>query len=163
MNTDETMLWDGWEFPEDWEYGLYPTSENVYLLPTQERHKVKDVTVKKQELLKTLTENRDGHKEIFDEAMEGYKAKCLTELNRYLDQVQKGQVLDIYFHLPMPENHTKDYDRVIKMVEMNISEEFVLSETDFNSYVMDDWQWKRAFLTANASYSETATRSLDGL
>ena len=62
--------------------------------------------------------------------------------------------------LPLPENHTRDYERVIQMLERSLDETVSLSETDFRAYVQDDWDWKRAFLTSSAQYSPDAARAL---
>lgn len=122
---------------------------------------MKDITVKKDELLKILQENRANHVEIFNEAVEGYKAEAEKILSDHLDRVRSGKMTTVYVSLPVPENHTKDYDRIIKMVEMHQDHEFILSERDVQSYVMDDWDWTKQFLTSSARYSGTAATSLE--
>lgn len=121
---------------------------------------MEDVTVDKAALLEALQENRANHKAIFDEAMDGYAKEAEAQLQRHLDEVRAGKVKVISVHLPMPEEHTKDYDRAIKMVEMSVSNQITLTENDFAMYVMDDWAWKRQFLASNSTYSGTARASL---
>lgn len=121
---------------------------------------MEDVTVQRDKLLEELRRNREAHKAIFDEAMDGYAKEAEAQLQRHLDEVRAGKIKVISVHLPVPEEHTKDYDRAIKMVEMSVADQITLDEHDFASYVMDDWAWKRQFLTSNSTYSGTARASL---
>lgn len=121
---------------------------------------MEDVTVQKDKLLEKLRQNRDAHKAIFDEAMDGYAKEAEAQLQRHLDEVRAGKIKVISVHLPVPEEHTRDYDRAIQMVEMNVADQVKLSESDFAMYVMDDWSWKRQFLASNSTYSGTARASL---
>ncbi len=118
------------------------------------------VTVRKTDLLAALRENREAHRDIFNEACEGYQAEAIRLLEEHLQRIRQGKREQVYVVLPVPADHTKDYDRVIRMVEMSVDDEIDLEANDFASYVMDDWRWKREFLTSNATYSQTATRML---
>lgn len=121
---------------------------------------MEDVTVDKLALLEAIRENRSKHRAIFEEAVAGYKDKALELLNGHIESVKSGRMTVIAVHLPVPEDHTKDYDRAIKMIEMSVGETIVLSELDFQNYVMDDWRWKQQFLTSNSHYSELAGAAL---
>lgn len=124
---------------------------------------MENVTVNKETLLEELRRNREEHQQIFEEACEGYKTECINQLEEHLENVRSGKVFRVVVSLPTPEEHTKDYDRAIKMLEMSVQDEIVIDEYSFQCYVMDDWQWKRAFLTSNAGYSATAGTSLSKL
>lgn len=119
------------------------------------------VTVNKAEALAILKTNRAKHRDIFLEALDGYGKEATKILTQRLEEVKKGSRKQIYISLPEPSDHTKDYDRAIKMLEMNISDTVMLSEQDFNNYVMDDWNWKQQFLQSNSMYSATATAALN--
>lgn len=119
------------------------------------------VIVKRDALLEHLHENRAAHQGIFEEAVEGYKAEAVARLERHLERVKKGRMEIVQVYLEVPVNHTKDYDRIIRMVEMSVADEIELSQRDFSAYVMDDWTWKQQFLTSNSTYSATATRMLE--
>lgn len=112
------------------------------------------VKVKKEELLKALQENREAHRGIFEEAQKNYRERLIEELDRRLEDARNGKSIDLYFNFPEPEDHTKDYDRVIKMLEMSIEDELELSQVDFTRYVMDDWEWRRAWLQNTVSYTQ---------
>lgn len=118
------------------------------------------VTVRKGELLTALRENREAHRAIFEEACDGYQAEAIRLLEGHLERIKSGKRVTVYVQLPEPVDHTKDYDRVIRMVEMSVDNEVELEAQDFASYVMDDWRWKAAFLTTNSAYSASATRAL---
>jgi hypothetical protein len=118
--------------------------------------------VNKVQLLEILKTNRDKHKAIFDEAVTGYQKKAEELLKDHLKRVRSGERVRVHISLPYPVNQTKDYDRVIGMLEMSMSSEVELDEQDYQQYVMDDWSWKGSFLASNAMYSQTATAALGG-
>lgn len=120
-----------------------------------------DVHIRKDELLSILTKNREAHRNVFLEAQKGYKQQVIDLLETYLKQAREGRNFQLSIFLEAPKDQTKDYDRVIKMLEMHQAELVVLSERDFAQYVQDDWQWKRDFLHKNAVYSVSAARQLE--
>lgn len=120
---------------------------------------MENIQVEKSDLLKTLRTNRDAHHGIYLEACEGYHTQALKLLQEHLDQLKTNKLVSMAINLPLPVDHTKDYDRIIRMVEMDRSEGSIeLTETDFAMYVMDDWSWKQQFLVSNTNYSATARR-----
>ena len=54
--------------------------------------------------------------------------------------------------MPVPEDHTEDYDREILMLKMEIEAVITLTAGEFDRYVMDNWGWKASFTTSNAPY-----------
>lgn len=121
---------------------------------------MKDVKVKKGELGKIIQENRDAHEAIFDEAVEGYREKVVGLLEDHLKRVKKGKMEECRIYLPVPENHTHDYDRVLKMLDMSVDEIITIDHVTFGQYVMDEWSWKAEFLRSNSAYSMTAASLL---
>lgn len=117
---------------------------------------MKPITVKKDELLATLKANRDAHRKIFEEALEGYRTEAIRLLEEHIDRIKSGKPKRVYVTIPYPEDHTEDYDNAIAMLEMDIGDTIQLDEESFLHYVRDQWQWKRQFLTSNAFYSATA-------
>jgi len=104
------------------------------------------------ELLRILTENREKHRGIFLEAQEGFRQRVIEELDRRLADVRQHRHIDLYFQLPEPEDHTSDYDREIRMLEMELSDKVVLTSTQFEQLVLDRWPWRTGFETSTASY-----------
>lgn len=121
---------------------------------------MENTTVKKSELVKKLTENREAHHAVYLEALDGYQAKVLGQLDAFRVRVLAGDVIAVVINLPKPEDHTKDYDRILVQCDMEVSDELVLTDREFQTYVMDDWGWQRQFLASNAGYSQTATAML---
>lgn len=48
-----------------------------------------------------------------------------------------------------PESHEKEYNTVIKNLELSTAEFVVLGQSDFNQYVLDEWIWKSTFSNNN--------------
>lgn len=113
------------------------------------------IKVKKEELLQALHKNRDAHRKIFEEAQEGYREEAIKLLDKALEDAKHGKEIRTHIQLMAPIDQTKDYDRAIRMVEMSVDDVIEIDERDFACYVMDDWDWKRQFLTTNAFYSKT--------
>lgn len=118
------------------------------------------ITVKKTELLKVLKKNRAEHRKIYEEAVEGYRRLVIGEFTRRLDDAKQGRKIDTVLRVTEPRDQTKDYDRAIRMIEMDTSDVVSLNEEDFANYVMDDWGWMQNFLLSNSAYSATATKKM---
>lgn len=121
---------------------------------------MKAIRVSKAKLLATLQTNRLNHRKIFEEAIEGYKQAVISELERRLNDAKANKKVSLYFQLTQPVDQTKDYDRAIGMLTMSLDTEIELTEQDFACYVLDDWGWKRQFLTSNSFYSKTAADTI---
>lgn len=121
---------------------------------------MRSVTVQKSELREIIEQNRSEHEAIFQEAVEGYRTQVVKLLEEHIERIRKGSLERVQVVLPEPVNHLKDYDRVLRMLEMEIGDEVEIDEDSFGAYVMDDWHWKEQFLISNRGYSQTATRKL---
>lgn len=120
---------------------------------------MQNIRVNKFELRDTLTKNRAEHRKIFEEAVEGYRKEVISRLEDHLERVKEGSLIRVYVSLPQPSDHTADYDRALQMLEWSLDEEIEIDEQTFSELVMDDWSWKREFLTTNSAYSMLAERS----
>jgi hypothetical protein len=105
------------------------------------------------ELKVVIHMNRQKHREIFELALKGYHAEMLKQLERWTDEIRRGKVHKQYVSLPIPQDHTKEYDKVLKMLEMTVDKTIEMSESDFAQYVMDDWAWKREFAATASNYT----------
>ena len=112
---------------------------------------MRTVRVDRDEFLVKVKANRERHRTVFDGALAGYSTRLTRELERRIHDLRRGRRIDQYIGLPEPEDHTDDYDRVITMAEMSVSDVLDLTEDEFGMYIMDQWQWKQSF-------SETADR-----
>ena len=111
------------------------------------------VTVNKNDLKKILKKNRDGHRTKFEEALEGYRKVAIKLLDKNLGLAKKGRPFNLQnlYSITEPQDFTEEYDTVIEMLDMEISEEITLSKHEFENYVRDDWGWKAQFATAYLS------------
>lgn len=95
--------------------------------------------------------------------MRGYKEAAIAEVNKVMgrlkdriSELEAGEVIrlsSVSFNLAVPKNHAKDYDQVIKMVEMSVDDTLKLRADEFACYVMDDWEWKPDFEATKSIYN----------
>jgi hypothetical protein len=112
-----------------------------------------EITVKKDELLSAIRKNRESHRGIFLKAQDGYRAAVIEELDRWLADARAGRQIKRSLALVEPEEHTKDYDRIIRMLEMSQAETIKISERQFSQYVLDEWGWSASFTASNSAYT----------
>jgi hypothetical protein len=113
-------------------------------------------TVRKDELLTILRGNQSRHRAVFEAALEGFHKEAQRQLNSTVKAIRNGSRRTVYVRLEAPQDHTRDYKRVIRMVEMHQGDTITLSEDDAAQYIEDDWGWKRAWLQNSSSYAAAA-------
>ena len=121
-----------------------------------------NVKIKKSDLLSKITENRGQHRRIFEEALVGYRAAAIDELDRALKDAREGRRIRRGMTLVEPLDHTAEYDSVIEMLKMSVDDVIELNWGAFLSYVRDEWEWKRQFLVTNSKYSSVAASEVGG-
>lgn len=117
------------------------------------------IKVDRKELLNKLTENRDTHRALFLEAQAGYRHAVIDILEQRLAEARAGRSFNYHISLAVPSDQTRDYNRVIAMLEMSLGDAVELSEEDFAQYVQDDWSWKRQWLHSNRDYSQAVAQA----
>ncbi len=117
---------------------------------------LKTVLVDKEQLIVTVTENRDEHRARFDEAMVGYKAKAIELLEEHIGRINANAPEKVEIYLPMPSDHSDDYDRVIQMLMWSQDDQLELSDLEFSEFVLDQWGWKTEWTASNAMYSQNS-------
>lgn len=116
------------------------------------------IVVPREQLLAVVRQNRDSHRAAFEKALGEYREACILELETWLTRARAGKRIRAYTGLVMPEDHTRDYDRVIAMLEMSVSETLELDEERFATYARDEWAWTGQFgkmSTSNKTYVGT--------
>lgn len=111
------------------------------------------IKVDKQELIKTLTKNRKKHRKLFLEAQETYRRRMIEELDRALDEAKNGGVIKRAFALPVPEDHTADFDTVIQMLNWDKGKNVELGQREFQTYVQNEWGWAQSFAANTSIYA----------
>lgn len=117
---------------------------------------MENITVEKKQLIAIVQGNRDNHRAKFEAAYGNFKVEVEKQLRKRLEQVHAGKVPNLTFALPVPMDHTKDYDRVLRMLELSVDDQIVLSEYDSKMYVMDEWDWSSQFAATTANYGVPA-------
>lgn len=113
-----------------------------------------DITVSKTDLLEILRKNRDGHRATFDKAVEEFRSVSVKRLNAVVRQIKSGTMPNLYTlsQIPVPEEHTADYDRAIKMLEMHNEATVILNEQAYARLVDDEWDWRVSWMANTAMY-----------
>lgn len=120
---------------------------------------MQNVIIKKTELLKAIKENRSRHRREFEKALEDYHVSIVGILEdrlRDARDARDGKKVEHNIKLNIPQDQTKDYDRAIRMIEMDVRKVIELAEHDFQCLVQDDWQWKDQFSLSNSLLRSTA-------
>jgi hypothetical protein len=112
-----------------------------------------DVLVSRDEVLDILRANMTGHRAEFLKAQEGFRRRAIAELDRMLADARAGNEVVLSVHLPRPEDHTADYEREIRMLELSREPEIRLRAQLFDQIVMDRWGWSAAFSATNSAYN----------
>ena len=109
------------------------------------------------ELTDILTKNLATHRQVFEEAMEGWRVASIKWFNARVRAYKKGDLaIGTYFNLTRPEDHSKDYRVALQMLEMTEDDTLLLDENEFRQYVRDEWGWKKAWTVSNSAYSMMA-------
>lgn len=111
------------------------------------------VTVKKTELLDALRTNRTNHVKLYEEALVGYRNRLIEFFNEQLDALKDGKEAKTAFTSMAPQCRVKDYDVVIRMLEMSQADDISITQSMFQQYVMDDWSWSQQVTLSNMAYS----------
>lgn len=111
------------------------------------------IKVNKQEILTIIKENRKRHKKEFTESIKAYRVKVADLMAKELQKVVSGEKFETYFNVSKPTSHEKDYDLIIKMLEMSVDDFIEIDPNEFNQFVNDDWNWKSSFRATHFSNS----------
>lgn len=117
----------------------------------------------KQKILNVLRENREAHIKIVREAQKGYREKAIELFEEKLALLKASKAVDPNIRMQVPVNHTDQFDQAIQMLEMSVGDEIELDMNQFQSFVMNKWQWQGQFLASNSMYSGTAAQALDSV
>lgn len=121
--------------------------------------------VDKAKLIKILADNRREHHEVFLEAQANYRKAAIKLLDEQLQAARDARPFELrrLVQLTAPEDHTKDYDRNIAMLQMSVDEQIELTEPEFQHYVQDEWSWSQSWAVSNISYVNRNSRGYDKL
>lgn len=116
---------------------------------------MQDVRVNKEALLDILKSNKATHTATVAAAREAFRDRVIATLDTHLGMARSNKPLGqeiLHINLPVPEDHTDDYTKVIRMLELSLDDEIMLSDYDHARLVMDEWDWGRSFTANTTSY-----------
>jgi hypothetical protein len=123
---------------------------------------MKTVTVQKQELLTKLEDNLSHHRADFEIAWDAFQKRAIDNFHAklaLLEDAQRGQQIELWVNLDVPEDHSADYLRAIDMLKWEVGDQVVLTEQEFRQFVQDDWSWKGKFASDNVFYAGSSSPS----
>ena len=107
-----------------------------------------EVTVKREELLERLRENREKHEQEFNQAISQWQ----NELQSSIESIKPNAEFEFPQSLEQlrddcPVSHVNHYDQAIDMFGMCVTEEIKLDSDAFNTFCRDEWGWKDSLAT----------------
>lgn len=114
------------------------------------------VTLKRSDMIARLTKNLAEHKAVVTEALEGYRIAVIAELDRMIADAKNGKQIRTHVTLVQPVDHTRDYERVLDMLNLSVKDEIELFPEDFGRYMRDEWEWDVQFASSNLNYVRSA-------
>lgn len=111
------------------------------------------VTVDVEKLIHQLEKNKENHKKLYEEALEGFTKDAEATFAKKLNEVRNGNLKNLWVTLQAPQDNTKEYEVAIGMLKMHTNRTTLLTRKQYQNYVMDDWSWTDQWLTANCKYS----------
>lgn len=111
------------------------------------------VKVQKAKLLKALKDNKKKHDADYASGVASYREEAEKALRKRAIEVRDGKTMSTRFDLPEPRTYSAEYDRAIAMVEWSTEEVLDLDEGDFRAFVLDEWDWKNAFVGSTQVYN----------
>ena len=116
---------------------------------------MKTVKINVENLLKTVKENRTKHIEEYNEALKGYREKCIALLAAELKKAESGENFETFVKADKPHSYESEYNRVISMLEWTEEEIVELDATEFDQYVNDNWHWQGGFKAVTSFYNNS--------
>ena len=118
------------------------------------------VKVNRAEILERIRKNLENHIQEYEQALEDWRVSVVKQLKVSLKEANKGTDINlkVYRNLPKPENHQKQYEIAIDMLEMSLDDELELDKDEFRKYIRDEWEWKEEFRRMSDTYANSSGR-----
>lgn len=115
---------------------------------------MKSVKVSKTNLLKSLLENARNHERNVIELRDERGNQIVSWMEVSLDNLAVRGIAPKMKHFPEVPDHSSDYQRAIKMVELSEDDVIELSASEFDQYVMDNWSFKHDLFSTSQFYGK---------
>ena len=112
-----------------------------------------NVIVDKGNLIMVLLQNQHSHREVYEKATVIFREKATRALEDLIEKVQSGEHVSLVVPMLVPEDHTADYERAIRMLQMHTEDTIQLSEEAYARLVDDEWEWTQRWFQNTLSYT----------
>ena len=118
---------------------------------------IDDLMFDKAIIIGKLESNRKKHVKQFEKTWASFIKKQVARFEKVIkefnnlksdDAVPQAGIL-----LPIPDDHTEDYDLAIEMLKLATNAEVTMSAQQYERFMLDRWDWKDRFETTNAFYA----------
>jgi len=126
------------------------------------------VRIDKRRLMDKVRENRASHETAYNEAVEAYKVVVINKIQERLQDekakyeklvarileestnFEKDPSINLqWVMVTKPISYLEDYDTAISMLDFSLDRVAELDRQEFQSCVMDNWEWKKDFININ--------------
>lgn len=113
-----------------------------------------NLTFDKDDVIGVVVMNKEKHVTEFNQAYAGWIDVCRSKIDAEAARQFNGKAPDEFFSFPAaPVSHEDDYNRVIDMLEYTTDQEVVLSQSEFDQFMRDEWAWKSQHLVSMTAYT----------
>ena len=128
---------------------------------------MKTIRIKKLQLKEKLEENLKLHDDVYNEALDAYWDEVSRDLNHWVKsakrEIKERDIthggIRININIDAPENHSRAYENAIQQLEYEVNDIVELDQREFNSYVLNQWDWVDSFVMSNSKYSSATSMS----
>lgn len=113
---------------------------------------IMNVNVSRRVLLEKVSLNREAHRAVLEEALAGWRRVARQELTILTDKVGQEKYPRLHVNLPLPEDHSGEYDAAISMLEASVDDTIEISFDDYRQLALDQWGWKRDWVGTTSTY-----------
>ena len=114
------------------------------------------ITASTEQVLEKLKENRKTHLSTYEDALKGYHVAAINKLQKLLTKftnTSAEDMEDLYLSLPKPTSQLDAYDTAIAMLTYHVESEVILTASQVQCFIQDNWDWKRGFVEVSSSYT----------
>jgi uncharacterized protein Yka (UPF0111/DUF47 family) len=112
------------------------------------------IKVNKAKLIEKIKENKAKHIEEYKQAVIDFKDEADKALTKLRKDLNKGN-LNLYLSMTTPENKEAEYDKLVEQFEWELADEVELSQSEFNQYIHDEFDFAVQARLSNTMYSKT--------
>ena len=114
-------------------------------------HGTREILMKKAQLIAAIKKNKEAHTKAYAKAVTAYKKEALKQLAEQTKLAKEGK-LTIHLNLTSPVSLSDHYDELVEMFEIDVREELVLTQQEYNEYYKDKTESARHALMSNQMY-----------